>query len=203
MGALRMTFNNIPWVPFYLAHHSALRLNSMELSETDVGAQAGPALEVLEHDASGKSLAKRVLRKIDWRLMPLMFVTYNLNFMDKTILSSASVFGLREDTVSHTITGCLEYANARAAPRRTGVFLGQFGFLFWVLLLGIPHDSAHHSITGRKVHGGKHRFLGHCGCSYGGVYQLRRPDHGPLLPRRRRGHYHPGLYVYNFYLVHQ
>lgn len=46
------------------------------------------------------ALAKRVLRKIDWRLMPLMFITYNLNFMDKTILSSASVFGLREDTVS-------------------------------------------------------------------------------------------------------
>ncbi|KAF2109059.1 major facilitator superfamily domain-containing protein [Lophiotrema nucula] len=45
-----------------------------------------------------KELAKRVLRKIDWRLIPLMFITYNLNFMDKTILSSASVFGLREDT---------------------------------------------------------------------------------------------------------
>ena len=44
-------------------------------------------------------LAKRVLRKIDWRIIPLMFITYNLNFMDKTILSSASVFGLREDTV--------------------------------------------------------------------------------------------------------
>ena len=44
-------------------------------------------------------VAKRVLRKIDWRLIPLMFITYNFNFMDKTILSSASVFGLREDTV--------------------------------------------------------------------------------------------------------
>ena len=46
------------------------------------------------------AMAKRVLRKIDWRLLPLMFITYNFNFMDKTILSSASVFGLREDTVS-------------------------------------------------------------------------------------------------------
>lgn len=44
-------------------------------------------------------MATRVLRKIDWRLIPLMFITYNLNFMDKTILSSASVFRLREDTV--------------------------------------------------------------------------------------------------------
>jgi|SRR5690242_17092416 len=53
------------------------------------------------HEVEQRSddIAKRVLRKIDWRLIPLMFITYNLNFMDKTILSSASVFGLREDTV--------------------------------------------------------------------------------------------------------
>ncbi|OAG07511.1 MFS general substrate transporter [Paraphaeosphaeria sporulosa] len=65
--------------------------------QTEVAAsQATP--EVIQVDAEQEALAKRVLRKIDWRLIPLMFITYNLNFMDKTILSSASVFGLREDT---------------------------------------------------------------------------------------------------------
>lgn len=54
--------------------------------------------QVKQHE---DDIAKRVLRKIDWRLMPLMFITYNLNFMDKTILSSASVFGLREDIVCY------------------------------------------------------------------------------------------------------
>ena len=44
-----------------------------------------------------KALAKRVIRKIDLRILAIMFVTYNLNFMDKTILSSAAVFGLTED----------------------------------------------------------------------------------------------------------
>lgn len=44
-----------------------------------------------------KALAKRVIRKIDLRILAIMFVTYNLNFMDKTILSSAAVFGLEED----------------------------------------------------------------------------------------------------------
>jgi hypothetical protein len=44
-----------------------------------------------------QALAKRVLRKIDTRILAIMFVTYNLNFMDKTILSSAAVFGLKED----------------------------------------------------------------------------------------------------------
>ena len=47
------------------------------------------------------TVAKRVLRKIDRRLVPLLFITYMLNFMDKTILSSASVFGLRHDTVRY------------------------------------------------------------------------------------------------------
>ncbi|KAI1371643.1 putative allantoate permease [Hypoxylon crocopeplum] len=42
--------------------------------------------------------ARRILRRIDWRIMPLLFLTYAFNFMDKTILSSAAVFGLREDT---------------------------------------------------------------------------------------------------------
>jgi hypothetical protein len=51
------------------------------------------------HDVSPytKALAKRVIRKIDLRILVIMFITYNLNFMDKTILSSAAVFELEED----------------------------------------------------------------------------------------------------------
>ncbi|EIW55355.1 MFS general substrate transporter [Trametes versicolor FP-101664 SS1] len=58
------------------------------------------AVSELEASRNGVDgdLAKRVLRKIDLRIIPLLFVTYMLNFMDKTILSSASVFGLRDDT---------------------------------------------------------------------------------------------------------
>lgn len=63
---------------------------------------AGPE-EVFDGESSrhgvDAALAKRVLRKIDMRLIPLLFITYGFNFMDKTILSSASVFGLRDDTV--------------------------------------------------------------------------------------------------------
>lgn len=55
---------------------------------------ASPAVE-----QAMDNTAKHVLRKIDKRLVPLMFITYMLNFMDKTILSSASVFGLKDDTV--------------------------------------------------------------------------------------------------------
>jgi hypothetical protein len=59
--------------------------------------------EVRDH--ADAEMARRVLRKIDWTLIPILFVTYMLNFMDKTILSSAAVFGLREDNVSPTPTG--------------------------------------------------------------------------------------------------
>lgn len=69
--------------------------------QTDTATMPVPN-EQLHVNEDERAFAKRVLRKIDWRLIPLMFLTYNLNFMDKTILSSASVFGLREDTVSHT-----------------------------------------------------------------------------------------------------
>jgi hypothetical protein len=52
---------------------------------------------------SSSSAARKVLKKIDRVIIPLLFVTYMLNFMDKTVLSSAAVFGLRDDNVSETI----------------------------------------------------------------------------------------------------
>lgn len=54
-----------------------------------------PAAEELQ--PSTQALARRVLRKIDMRILMIMFVTYNFNFIDKTILSSASVFGIKHD----------------------------------------------------------------------------------------------------------
>jgi sugar phosphate permease len=41
---------------------------------------------------------RRVLRKIDMRLLPLLLFVYCLQSLDKTTLSYASVFGLLEDT---------------------------------------------------------------------------------------------------------
>ncbi|CCG81506.1 putative MFS allantoate transporter [Taphrina deformans PYCC 5710] len=41
---------------------------------------------------------KRLLRKIDFRLMPLMCFIYGIQFLDKTTLSYASVMGIKKDT---------------------------------------------------------------------------------------------------------
>lgn len=57
-------------------------------------------MTVEESGRDEATVTRRVLRKIDRAIIPLLFVTYMLNFMDKVILSSAAVFGLREDTVS-------------------------------------------------------------------------------------------------------
>lgn len=50
-----------------------------------------------DHHGIDDAAARRILRKIDWHIIPLLFVTYVFNFMDKTILSSAAVFGLKDD----------------------------------------------------------------------------------------------------------
>lgn len=42
--------------------------------------------------------AHHIISRIDKRIIPLLFATAMVNFMDKTILSSAAVFGLRKDT---------------------------------------------------------------------------------------------------------
>ncbi|CAG9996109.1 unnamed protein product [Clonostachys byssicola] len=40
---------------------------------------------------------KRLRRKIDWRLMPVLCLTYMLQYYDKAMLSQAALFGLRQD----------------------------------------------------------------------------------------------------------
>ncbi|GAA6054156.1 hypothetical protein JCM3770_003223 [Rhodotorula araucariae] len=42
--------------------------------------------------------ARKLVRKIDFNLMPLLCFVYMLTFLDKTSLSYASIMGLREDT---------------------------------------------------------------------------------------------------------
>jgi len=68
--------------------------------------------QVIELD---EATNKRLLRKIDWNLMPVRFcsipifdimliasqvmcIVYGLNYLDKTTLSYASVMGLKKDT---------------------------------------------------------------------------------------------------------
>ena len=41
---------------------------------------------------------KKLLRKIDWTIIPCMFAVYFLQFLDKTTINYCSIMGMREDT---------------------------------------------------------------------------------------------------------
>ena len=41
---------------------------------------------------------KHVISKIDWHVVPILFVTYMLQYLDKNSLNFASVYGLQEGT---------------------------------------------------------------------------------------------------------
>ncbi|KAI0097112.1 MFS general substrate transporter [Daldinia grandis] len=45
--------------------------------------------------------ARQVLRKIDWHILPLLMGTYLLQYLDKSSVNFASVFGLRQGTNLH------------------------------------------------------------------------------------------------------
>ncbi|KAH8899236.1 major facilitator superfamily transporter allantoate, partial [Thozetella sp. PMI_491] len=66
-------------------------------------ADAADADEALRALASGEAITmtpeeeKKLLRKIDFHIMPLLCLVYGLNYLDKTTLSYASVMGLKTD----------------------------------------------------------------------------------------------------------
>ncbi|CAD6444249.1 05995047-e79e-49fe-940b-0374692c42c8 [Sclerotinia trifoliorum] len=63
--------------------------------------------------------AKRVLRKIDIRLMPILFVTYMLQYLDKNSINFSSVYGLQKGT--HLV--------GQQYPWLSSIF--YFGYLFF------------------------------------------------------------------------
>jgi hypothetical protein len=55
-----------------------------------------------QHDVQTKSIAaeRKLVRKVDWMLMPILMLTLGLQYYDKAVLGSAAVFGILEDMVS-------------------------------------------------------------------------------------------------------
>ncbi|CAK4033220.1 major facilitator superfamily transporter [Lecanosticta acicola] len=93
-------------------------------SDVDV---AHGALEDLHNDGFDTASDKSLLRKIDWRLMPLICITYILQSIDKTTLGYAAVFGLKDDThlvgSQYSWLGALFYLGYLAFEYPTGILL--------------------------------------------------------------------------------
>ncbi|ORY68537.1 allantoate permease [Pseudomassariella vexata] len=68
-------------------------------------ADVDAALEYLDHDNTTVMTEideKKLVRKIDFRIVPLMWACYSLQYLDKTLINYANVMGLQDDT---SITG--------------------------------------------------------------------------------------------------
>ncbi|ORY27486.1 major facilitator superfamily domain-containing protein [Naematelia encephala] len=62
---------------------------------------------------------KRVVRKVDWLLMPILTITLGLQYYDKAVLGNAAVFGIIKDldlsTTVNGVTSTKRYSTATAA----------------------------------------------------------------------------------------
>ncbi|KAK5129916.1 hypothetical protein LTR08_002717 [Meristemomyces frigidus] len=62
---------------------------------------ADPAIDFLRHEGSVREMTaedeKRLRRKTDWMIAPLMWCCYCLQYLDKTLINYANVMGLQED----------------------------------------------------------------------------------------------------------
>ncbi|KAI4720151.1 major facilitator superfamily transporter [Aureobasidium sp. EXF-10727] len=84
----------------------ALHSTPEEVPEVEVGEvkdvkNADAALDFLRHEGEGVDMTeddeKRLVRKIDWMIMPLMWCCYVCQYLDKTLINYAAVMGLYED----------------------------------------------------------------------------------------------------------
>ena len=85
---------------------SAPETPTQEDQDTEVGIikdvrNADAALEFLRQQGESREMTaedeKRLVRKIDFMIMPLMFGCYCLQYLDKTLINYAAVMGLEED----------------------------------------------------------------------------------------------------------
>ncbi|KAH7051125.1 major facilitator superfamily domain-containing protein [Macrophomina phaseolina] len=81
----------------------------------------------LEYD---EAEAKRVLRKIDYRIVPVLFVTYMLQYLDKNGINYASVYGLKEGThingSQYSWLGSIFYFGYLATQYPSGYLMQRF-----------------------------------------------------------------------------
>lgn len=79
-------FDVIQHPPAFSSEASSQLDDTYEAYKNNRGAEADPAE------------AKKTLRKIDFRIVPILFFTYLLQYLDKNGINYASAFGLQEGT---------------------------------------------------------------------------------------------------------
>lgn len=72
-------------------------VHALQLNEVDEAYKLYELLHGCEHVQATETQRRRVLRKIDFIMLPVMCIVYGLQFLDKTTLSYASVMGISKD----------------------------------------------------------------------------------------------------------
>lgn len=174
-----------------------------EVFEGDASPTASNLPSLRYESASDVALARRVLRKIDLRLMPIMFLSYVLNYTDKAILSSASVFGLSTDTVR--LLFCVHFeqgSRVNTASRWTTVQLGIQHLLLWLPGMDIPYNDPDPEATCWTICFHQHHYLGSYCSMHGTLHQFWRLSHYSLFARCRRSYNNPCIHLYYFDVVY-
>jgi hypothetical protein len=82
-------------------HTTPEELPEVEIGEVKDVKNADAALDFLRYEGEGVMMTaedeKRLVRKIDWMIMPLMWCCYVAQYLDKTLINYAAVMGLYED----------------------------------------------------------------------------------------------------------
>ncbi|KAJ5525284.1 hypothetical protein N7494_011934 [Penicillium frequentans] len=89
-------------------HEDYIETQSSSLNLPEV--EKSPTLDTVHNDEAIKVLAnytgdetwteeeeRKLLRKVDWRLMPILCITYGLQYYDKAMYSQAALFGIESD----------------------------------------------------------------------------------------------------------
>ncbi|TKA28433.1 hypothetical protein B0A50_03900 [Salinomyces thailandicus] len=107
---------------------------------------------------------RKLVRKIDWMVVPLMFACYLLQFLDKSLLNYAAVMGIREDLDLDTN----QYAN--------------LSLLFYVafLIFELPHAYMMQRFPTANLHFGR-ELLCFFGCTSLPVGHVRIRDLASLI----------------------
>ncbi|KAI9836329.1 MAG: hypothetical protein M1838_005082 [Thelocarpon superellum] len=126
---------------------SAGLLPHAHLKDGDEALLALAGLGVGEQLVIDEETNRRLLRKIDWNLMPIMCIVYGLFYLDKTTLSYASIMGLRTDLHlegnDYSWLGSIfyvgyilwEYPTNRLLQRLPLAKYSSFNIIIWGLIL--------------------------------------------------------------------
>lgn len=93
---------------------------------------------------------KSLLRKIDFRIVPLMWCCYFLQYLDKVGLPSSTALRSADNQDSHQLCQC-HGSTARHAHNSLAVLLSRLGLLCQLSVLRADSCLPHATISNRKV----------------------------------------------------